>query len=201
MVVWFRCARGPSNQQAAQQRIGTDEVHADGRGPSPLNSVFYGQSLGIPMTATSTPRRRWPRGVAGLVINLLGWAIVFVSAPTVDSYSFLDTPPSEPEVEGSADRPTAMRFDLSRYCFDCPAFSAFGKALGSTWDPLPVMLFLATNWPALRAAKGREGPWGLAALNPAVLLVVSSVQWFCLSAAWRMWRDSRRKRQSLVAVA
>ena len=29
---------------AAEQRIGTDEVHADGLGPSPLNSVLYGHS-------------------------------------------------------------------------------------------------------------------------------------------------------------
>jgi hypothetical protein len=32
-------ARRP-NHRDAQQRIGTDEVHSDGRGPSPLNSVF-----------------------------------------------------------------------------------------------------------------------------------------------------------------
>ena len=31
----------PCSEAAAEQRIGTDEVHADGRGPSPLNSVLY----------------------------------------------------------------------------------------------------------------------------------------------------------------
>ena len=30
----------PCSEAAAEQRIGTDEVHADGRGPSPLNSVL-----------------------------------------------------------------------------------------------------------------------------------------------------------------
>ena len=153
------------------------------------------------MTATTSPRRRWPRGVVGLVANLLGWIVIFATSPTVDSYSFLESPPSEAEVKRSDDGPAAMTFDLSRSCFDCPVFSAFGKAFGSTWDPLAVKLFLVSNWPAVRAARGPEGPWGLAPLNPAVLLIASSLQWACLSAAWQTWRDSRRKRDSSVAVA
>jgi hypothetical protein len=153
------------------------------------------------VTATSSPRRRWPRGVVGLVANLLGWILIFATSPTVDSYSFLDTPPSEPEVKVFDGGPAAMTFDLSRSCFDCPVFSAFGKAFGSTWDPLTVKLFLVSNWPAVRAAKGPEGPWGLAPLSPAVLLLVSSLQWVCLTAALQAWRDSRKKHPSSVAAA
>ena len=44
---WYRLTQAlhQRDPDAAEQRIGTDEVHADGRGPpSPLNSVLDGHS-------------------------------------------------------------------------------------------------------------------------------------------------------------
>lgn len=150
--------------------------------------MFYGLSWRPDMNATIRRLRQWP-GVAGLVLNLLCWGFIFVAAPTEDPAPFL---------ESSAQEPGGMQFPLR--CFDCPAFSVFGKGLGSTWDPIPVKLFLVANWPAIRVARGPEGAWGLAPLNPLILLVVSSLQWLLIGAVWRAWRRSRGKGHSSSVV-
>ena len=127
-----------------------------------------------------------------MVLNLLCWGILLGLAPPIEPDPF-------PELKAPEETSQGMRFDL-RHCFDCPAFSALGKEFGSTWDPLPVKLFLLANWPALRAARGPEGPWGLAPLNPLVLFIVSSSQWLLLGAAWRAWRTSRKAKLSSSMV-
>ena len=50
----MHAARRP-NHRDAQQRIGTDEVPADGLGPSPLNSVFYGRSMEYVIVSVRLP--------------------------------------------------------------------------------------------------------------------------------------------------
>ncbi len=143
------------------------------------------------MTANSS-RRPLPGGVAGSVLNLLCWIIFLGLAPPIEPSPF-------PEMEVAKEEADSMRFDTG-HCWDCPLFSAFGKEFGSTWDPMPVKLFLLANVPALWAARGPEGPWGLAPLSPWRLFVVSSVQWFLLGATWRAWRKSRREKRSSSVV-
>ena len=144
------------------------------------------------MTAAESSRRVLPGGVAGLVLNLLCWGVLLGLAPPIDPNPF-------PEIEAQDEPSQGMRFEL-QHCFDCPAFSAFGKEFGSTWDPLPVKLFLLANWPALWSARGPAGPWGLAPLNAPILLIVSSSQWLLLGAAWKAWQTSRKAKHSSPMV-
>ena len=140
-----------------------------------------------PMTTGQKGRRRMPVGLPGFVVNLLCWGIIVVLAPPLDHDPFPQMKIAEAASQG-------MRFD-SAHCWDCPAFSLFGKEFGSYWDPMPVKVFLVANWPALRLARGPEGALGVAPLNPLVLLLVSSAQWFLLGASWRAWRKSGRAKQ------
>ena len=144
------------------------------------------------MTTDQKRYRTLPVGVAGFVLNLLCWAILLVLAPQIDQDPF-------PEMRVAEAASQGMRFETS-HCWDCPAFSLFGKEFGSYWDPMPVKLFLVANWPALRLARGPKGASGTAPLNPLVLLILSSAQWFSLGAAWRAWRFSRREKPSSSLV-
>lgn len=136
------------------------------------------------MTTGQERRRRLPVGLAGFLLNLLGWSILLVLAPAIDHDPFPQMKINEAASQG-------MRFD-SAHCWDCPAFSLFGKEFGSYWDPMPAKLFLVANWPALRLSRGPKGALGVAPLNPLVLLLVSSAQWLLLGASWRAWRKSER---------
>lgn len=144
------------------------------------------------MTAAGSSTRALPGGVAGLVLNLLCWGVFLGLAPPIEPNSFPEMKVAEGEAQG-------MQFDMG-HCWDCPLFAVFGKEFGSTWDPMPVKVFLLANLPALLAARGPEGPWGLSPLNPWLLLIVSSSQWLLLGAAWRAWRLSRRARHSSSVV-
>jgi len=55
---WYRLTQAlhQRDPDAAEQRIGTDEVHADGRGPSPLNSVL--SPAATPQLQRSQPREQ-----------------------------------------------------------------------------------------------------------------------------------------------
>ena len=146
------------------------------------------------MTTAKEVRRRLPVGFSGFVLNLCCWGLLLALAPPIDQNPFPLRQIAEAESQG-------MRFD-SAHCWDCPTFSMFGKEFGSYWDPMPVTLFLAANLPALWIARGPEGALGVGPLNPLLLLIVSSIQWLLLGAAWRAWRTSRRaKHSSSVAEA
>ena len=139
------------------------------------------------MTAIESSRRVLPGAVAGLALNLLCWVTLLSLAPRISDYPF-------PQMQASGHVSQDMPLDMA-HCFDCPAFSALGKEFGSTWDPLPVKVFLLANSPALWAARGPEGPAGMAPVSPLILLVVSSTQWLVLGAFWRLWRASRSAKQ------
>ena len=127
-----------------------------------------------------------------MILNLLCWGILFGLAPPIEPDPF-------PEMKRSSTDTGGMQFNI-QHCWDCPLFAVFGKEFGSTWDPIPVKLFLLANSPALWAARGPEGPWGVAPLNPWLLLIGSSAQWLLLGASWRAWRMSRRAKPSSSVV-
>ena len=149
--------------------------------------MFYGFQWREEMTAIQGLSQAWRKGLAGIVLNLLCWSLVFALSPPVEALPF--------SVE-----PTEGGMQFASQCWDCPAFSAFGREFGSTWDLLPVKLFLLANLPAIRAAKGPEDRWGKSALSPTILLFASSLQWFLLGAAWRGWRRLRRAKASPSVV-
>jgi hypothetical protein len=129
----------------------------------------------------------WRQSLTAVTLNLLCWSFVFRLSPPVTEFPF-------PEEQ----TPAGTQFD-SPPCADCPAFSAFGRDFGSHWDLLPVKVFLAANLPALRAARGPKNR-GKSALSPTILLLVSSLQWVLLGAAWRGWRESRRAKRASSPV-
>jgi hypothetical protein len=134
------------------------------------------------MTGAEMVRRRLPVGVAGFLRNLLCWGIVLLLSPRIDQNPF----PHISEADWQS-----FRFELG-HCWDCPTFSLFGKQFGSiVLDPVPATLVLLANLPALWLAAGPEGALGIRPLNPLVLLLVSSSQWFLLGAGWRAWRRWR----------
>ena len=139
------------------------------------------------MTAIAGLGRVWRKGLAGVVLNLLCWSLVFALSPPVTPFPFSVEPSSG-----------GMQFPSQ--CWDCPAFSAFGKDFGSYWDLLPVKLFLLANLPAIRAAQGPEDRWGKSELSPTILFLVSSLQWLLVGAGWRGWRKLRRERASSSVI-
>ena len=154
--------------------------------------MFYEYRVGPVMNANWPGRSAWPPGSSGFVLNLLCWCLILALAPRLDQPPF-------PELAAPAERQDGMEFEMAQ-CWDCPLYTAFGRGFGSTWDFFPIKMFLLANWPALRAAQGPEGPMGSTEENPLIVLLVSSLQWFLLGAAWRRWRAWRTARRSHAVV-
>jgi hypothetical protein len=127
-------------------------------------------------------------GVGLVLLNLLGWAFTMIRSPRhipVDAFFGQSTS-------------SAMHFDQA-HCWDCPAFRMLGREFFSYWDSAPVRVFLIANLPSLLIGRGPRDSLGTFELDPSIVFVASSLQWFLVARLWAGWQTRRKQTPAPVA--
>ena len=126
----------------------------------------------------------------GLVLlNLLCW-----------TFTLLRSPRHIPLDEFFGPTSGAMTFDQA-HCWDCPAFRMLGREFFSYWDSAPARVFLIANLPSLLIGRGQKDSMGTFEVNPSIVLVASSLQWFLFARAWAAWQARRKQTPTAVVSA